>query len=283
MGGTTRKFSVVQTTTLTEWLRLAFPEISHTELKRWLSQGKFLVNGQATTNGGLLLAVGDQITQQQYASALRLPFPIVYQDESLIVISKPPGLLTMATESEKQQTAYHLLTESLKAKNHKPIFIVHRLDRETSGLLIFARNPGAKEKLQAEFEHQTAQRRYIAIVEGEVMPKAGTLEHFLAENQQHKVYIAPTGQGKVAKLSYQVQSSNKRYSRLEVTLQTGRRGQIRIQLAAIGHPIIGDEAAKTNPLKRLALHAHYLALKHPVTNKLMEFNSPPPDSFQKLV
>ena len=283
MVATTRKFSVVQTNTLTEWLRRAFPEISHTELKRWLTRGKILVNGQVTTDGGQLLVIGDQITQQNLSSALKLPFPIIYQDETLIVINKPPDLLTMATDSEKQQTAYWLLTENLKAKNHKPIFIVHRLDRETSGLLIFARNPSAKEQLQAEFERQTAQRRYIAIVEGEMTAKAGTLQHFLAENQQHQVYVAPEGQGKVAKLHYQVRSSNKHYSRLEITLQTGRHKQIRVQLAAMGHPIIGDQPAKANPLKRLALHAHYLAIKHPVTYKLMEFNSPPPASFQKLV
>jgi 23S rRNA pseudouridine1911/1915/1917 synthase len=208
-------------------------------------------------------------------------------DETLVVIDKPTKLLTIATEQERQQTAYRMLSDMLNQQNkQKPIFIVHRLDRETSGLLVFARNPVAKERLQEEFQKRIAVRRYVAIVEGELTNEQGTLRHFLAENSQHKIYVTQKpSEGKEAILHYLVLRRLGRYTELEITLETGRHGQIRAQLAAIGHPIIGDLASgsRHNPLKRLALHAHYLAIHHPATGRLQEFHSPLPSSFQRFI
>jgi 23S rRNA pseudouridine1911/1915/1917 synthase len=223
--------------------------------------------------------------KERRAAPPALPaLPIVYQDDAIIVIDKPVNLLTIATENEKHQTAYRILSDALAERNQeKSIFVVHRLDRETSGLLIFARNLPAKEHLQAQFREQTATRRYIAIVEGRLINERATLTHMLAENSQHQVYVARrANEGKPAILHYQVMRELGGYSQLEITLQTGRRGQIRAQLAAIGHPILGERGSRHNPINRLALHAHYLAVTHPLKETRQEFHSPLPAAFQRL-
>lgn len=276
--------------TLTQWLRMQFPDCSHKDIKQWLRLGQVNVNGKTTSNGGLILQPSDRVERNKKgglsARPSISPLPIIYIDEAIVVIDKPTKLLTIATELEREQTAYRLLGTMLDQQTkQKSIFIVHRLDRETSGLLVFARNLAAKQQLQDEFQRRSAVRRYIAIIEGEPPAERGTLKHFLAENSQHKVYVAQRpGEGKEAILHYLTRRRLGRYTELEITLETGRHGQIRTQLAAIGHPIVGDLAAgsRHNPLKRLALHAHYLAIHHPMTGQLQEFHRPLPSIFQQL-
>jgi 23S rRNA pseudouridine1911/1915/1917 synthase len=276
--------------TLTHRLRQQFPDSSHNDIKQWLRLGQVSVNGKITSNGGMILQASDHVERhKQSSSPTKLsssPFPIIYIDDSIVVIDKPTKLLTVATENENQQTAYRLLGNMLSQQNkQKPIFIVHRLDRETSGLIVFARNPEVKEKLQFEFQERRPIRRYTAIVEGVPALEQDTLKHFLAENSQHKVYVTQRpNDGKEAILHYVTRRRLGRYTELEITIETGRHGQIRAQLAAIGHPIIGDVAlgSRNNPLNRLALHAHYLAIYHPVTGKLQEFHSSLPSLFQRL-
>ncbi|MFY9222329.1 MAG: RluA family pseudouridine synthase [Blastocatellia bacterium] len=274
--------------TLTQWLRMQFPDSSHNDIKQWLRLGQISINGKTTSNGGLILQPTDRVERHKQGNLLVQPsispLPIIYIDEAIVVIDKPTKLLTIATENEREQTAYRLLGNMQQTKQ-KSIFIVHRLDRETSGLLVFARNLAAKEKLQEEFQNRSAVRRYIAIIEGKPPAESDTLKHFLAENSQHKVYIAQRpGEGKEAILHYLTRRRLGRYTELEITLETGRHGQIRTQLAAIGRPIIGDLAAGSqhNPIKRLALHAHYLAIHHPITGQLQEFHSSLPSIFQRL-
>lgn len=276
--------------TLTQWLRMQFPDCSHKDIKQWLRLGQVNVNGKTTSNGGLILKPSDRVERNKKgglsARPAVSPLPIIYIDEAIVVIDKPTKLLTIATELEREQTAYRLLGNMLDQQTkQKSIFIVHRLDRETSGLLVFARNLATKQQLQDEFQRRSAVRRYIAIIEGEPPTERGTLKHFLAENSQHKVYVAQRpGEGKEATLHYLTRRRLGRYTELEITLETGRHGQIRTQLAAIGHPIVGDLAAgsRHNPIKRLALHAHYLAIHHPVTGQLQEFHCPLPSIFQQL-
>lgn len=276
--------------TLTQWLRMQFPDSSHNDIKQWLRLGQISVNGKTTSNGGLILQANDRVERHKQgnlsAQPSVSPLPIIYIDEAMVVIDKPTKLLTIATENEREQTAYRLLGNMLEQQTkQKSIFIVHRLDRETSGLLVFARNLAAKEKLQEQFQNRSAVRRYIAIIEGKPRLESDTLKHFLAENSQHKVYVAQRpGEGKEAILHYITRRRLGRYTELEITLETGRHGQIRTQLAAIGHPIIGDLAAGSqhNPINRLALHAHYLAIHHPITAELQEFHSSLPSIFQRL-
>lgn len=276
--------------TLTQWLRMQFPDCSHKDIKQWLRLGQISVNGKTTSNGGMILQVDDRVERHKQSGSLARPstslLPIIYIDEAIVVINKPTKLLTIATEHEREQTAYRLLGDMLgQQTKQKPIFIVHRLDRETSGLLVFARNLTAKQELQEKFQTRSAVRHYIAIIEGEPPAERATLKHFLTENSQHKVHVAQRpGEGKEAILHYLTRRRLGRYTELEIRLETGRHGQIRTQLAAIGHPIVGDVVAgsRHNPLNRLALHAHYLAIHHPVTGQLQEFHSPLPSIFQRL-
>lgn len=211
---------------------------------------------------------------------------IPYEDDDVIVVDKPAGLLTVATESERSRTVYAALR--LYANTKKPrekIFIVHRLDREASGLLVFAKTPGAKEHLQAQFKDHTAGRTYVAAVEGRVTPDAFTIRSHLAENAAYRVYSAKNpGGGKLAITHIRVLKRRPRTTLVEIRLETGRKHQIRVHLAERGHPIVGDKAygGRSNPIHRLALHAEHLEFRHPRTGRKMSFESRRPKLFETL-
>jgi 23S rRNA pseudouridine1911/1915/1917 synthase len=210
---------------------------------------------------------------------------IVFEDDSIIVVEKPAGLLTMATETERSRTLYKTLREIANRKRPaEKIFIVHRLDREASGLLVFAKTVEAKERLQEQFKNHSAGRRYIAVVEGRVLPADFTIRSYLAENAAFRVYSARNpSAGKLAVTHVHVMKANPKATLIEVRLETGRKHQIRVHLAERGHPIVGDKAygSRSNPLKRLALHAAKLDFRHPLTGRPMHFEAPYPKSFWK--
>jgi 23S rRNA pseudouridine1911/1915/1917 synthase len=205
---------------------------------------------------------------------------IVFEDASVIVVDKPAGLLTMATETERTKTVYAALREYVNRKRPaEKLFIVHRLDREASGLLVFAKTIEAKERLQAQFKDHSAGRRYIAVVEGRVKADDFTIRSFLTENAAYRVYSTPNAKaGKPAVTHVHVVKRNPKTTLVEVRLETGRKHQIRVHLAERGHPIVGDKSygSRSNPIRRMALHGQRLDFKHPVTGKLMRFDSPPP-------
>ena len=207
----------------------------------------------------------------------------VFEDDSVIVVEKPAGLLTMATETERERTAYAVLRESANRKRPpEKIFIVHRLDREASGLLVFAKTIEAKEKLQDQFKDHSAGRRYIALVEGRVTPDNFTIRSYLAENSVFRVYSTKKSkEGKLAVTHVHVIRGSPKTTLVEVRLETGRKHQIRVHLAERGHPIVGDKTygSRSNPIKRMALHAAQLDFRHPVTGRSMHFESSHPRSF----
>ncbi len=211
---------------------------------------------------------------------------IVFEDSSIIVVDKPAGLLTIGTETERDQTLYAKLRA--RANHSKPpekIFIVHRLDREASGLLVFAKTIEAKEKLQDQFKDHSAGRRYVAIVEGRMESGDFTIRSFLAENAAYRVYSTrKTKAGKLAITHVHVLKQLPKATLVEVRLETGRKHQIRVHLAERGHPIAGDKfyGSGTNPIRRLALHGVELKFKHPVSGKQMMFESRCPKSFERL-
>ncbi len=205
----------------------------------------------------------------------RLGLRIMHIDDAIVVIDKPEGLLSMGSEREKEKTAHRILNEHLKARENSPrqqVFIVHRLDRETSGLMVFARSEAIQSALQRNWKNVT--KRYLAIVEGTPSRANGTLRDQLVESKSFKVHRVAKG-GELAITQYRVMATLGERSLLELTLETGRKHQIRVQLAAIGHPIVGDRKydAKTDPARRLALHAYELNFPHPVTGASMEFHS----------
>ena len=198
---------------------------------------------------------------------------IIYEDDALVVIEKPAGLLTIATDKVRDRTAYFMLNEHLRPKRQR-VFIVHRLDRDASGLLVFAKTEQAKRFLQDHWKD--FEKTYFAIVEGAPEKKSGTISSFLRQNKFLKVYSGRrTEDSKFSVTHYKVVQAGFPHSLLEINLETGRKHQIRVHLADLGHPIAGDKryGAKTNPAGRLALHASRLAFTHPVSGQRMVFES----------
>jgi 23S rRNA pseudouridine1911/1915/1917 synthase len=267
---------------LIEQLHSLYPEASRRSLKQWLTSSRVRVNGTVAVRGDVELAPGDRV---ELASPLPPPIPpplrLVHEDDEILVIDKPSGLLTIATESEREHTAYRLLRTWFSrrgASSH--LFIVHRLDRETSGLLVFAKSVAAKEHLQAQFAVRAAERLYVALAEGVIRQDEGSFVSRLVETRALRVRIAERGGGKEAITRYRVLERRRASTLVELRLVTGRRAQIRAQLAAAGHPIAGDAqyGSRTDPLKRLALHATRLAFVHPRGSRV-SFESPPPAAF----
>ena len=266
--------------TLADRLRALFPDSSGRSLKQWLESGRVEVNGRVARDGRAVVRAHDRI---ELGGRGRIPFPkglgLVYQDDAIVVVDKPARLLTVATERERDRTAYRLLWDYLQAQRPRARpFIVHRLDRETSGLLVFAKVPEAKQLLQAQFEARTVQRVYTALVKGHVLVQSGTLESRLVEDRSLRVHTARGPEGKTAVTRYRVLARGQDTTRLELSLDTGRRRQIRVQLAAIGHPIVGDRdhGGPGGQFRRLCLHATRLGFIHPDTDKAMRFESAAP-------
>lgn len=208
---------------------------------------------------------------------------IIYEDKELLVINKKAHLLTIATEDEKINTLYHKVYEYEKKKNkNNKIFIVHRLDKDTSGIVIFAKNQKIKELLQKDWNKLAFNREYIAIVEGKVLKEKDTIKQYLKETRTLKTIVTNKEDGKEAITNYEVIKKSKNYSILKINIQTGRKNQIRVAMSSINHPIIGDKkyGSTKNPLRRLCLHASKLELIHPINKNTFVFEARIPNEFK---
>lgn len=266
---------------------------SKTKAKQLVKHGAVSIGDSKATRPDQAVLPGETVCvlseQEMRGQAEPCPgLPILYEDQDIIVIDKPAGLLTIATEKEKRKTAFYMLSNYLKERAQsrlERIFIVHRLDQGTSGLLVFARNEAAKQILQEQWDH--VEKRYAAVVEGVPARKEGQITSLLAETKAMRVYSVKggAGTGKEARTDYRVVKECPDYALLDITLLTGRKNQIRVHMADLGHPIAGDKkyGAKTNPLGRLALHACHLSFAHPTEpGKRMEFDIPIPGKFHTL-
>jgi RluA family pseudouridine synthase len=212
---------------------------------------------------------------------------IIYEDSAIIVVDKPPGMLTMGTEKEKERTAYFAVTDYVRkgySRSSKRIFIVHRLDRETSGIVIFARTEKAKFQLQDSWKE--TRKKYLAVVHGRCHKQYETITSYLAENKAHVVYSTDDREkGKLSHTAYRVLKETRDFSLLEVDLLTGRKHQIRVHLAGIGNPIVGDSkyGKGDDGHKRVALHALSISFKHPLSGKECYFETKVPEYFNRLV
>ena len=212
---------------------------------------------------------------------------IIHEDPALLVVDKPPGLLTMGTETEKTQTAYFALTDYVRKgspRSKDRIFIVHRLDRDASGVLIFAKTREAKYKLQNQWKE--TKKRYLAVVYGRPEKPSGTMTSYLAENKAHRVYATDDPRkGKLSRTTYRVLKETRDFSLLEVDLLTGRKHQIRVHLADHGHPIVGDTryGGRNRSHKRMALHALSISITHPISGAPCTFETKVPEYLERLV
>ena len=274
---------------LLEFLLKKLEGKSRTNVKRLLSERQILINGIVTTQFNAPLVKGDSIEiiygkiRGQKITGLK----IVFEDDDIIVVDKESGVLSMATDKERNKTAYNILKNYLKEKNPKnKVFIVHRLDRDTSGVMIFAKNEEMQQKLQSNWSEIVRERTYVAIVEGRVAKDEDTISSYLKENSVFVSYSSPTSEngGKLAVSNYKVVRRRPGFSMVEVKLDTGRKNQIRVHMKDLGHPIIGDAkyGSKKNPIRRLGLHAKNIIFQHPKTGRVLEFVSPIPVKFQQM-
>lgn len=212
---------------------------------------------------------------------------VLYEDHDILVVDKRSGLSTVSNAKDKENTAYYLLTDYVRKGNPKSksrVFIVHRLDRDTSGVIVFAKNEKAKRTLQDQW--QTFKKTYFAVVRGLLPEKQGVISSYLAENSIHKMYsVKDPDKGKLAKTGYKVLKESEMYSLLEVDLLTGRKNQIRVHFSEKGCPVAGDKkyGGKDKNIKRLTLHAASLTMVHPFTKEEITFESKVPGYFYSLV
>lgn len=276
------KLIVNKNSTLLEYLEENL-DMPRRKIKEYLKYGSIYVNQVKTTKYDYPLIKNSIIfidTKAKIKSIL--PFPIIYEDKNIIVVNKPSNLLTIATSKEKEETVYHLVSSYLKStRQHTKLFIVHRLDKDTSGVLLMAKNEYTKNLYQKDW-NQNVKRKYIAIVHGKPKKKEDRLVHFLKETKTNLVYI--TRDGKESITNYKVIRSTRNYSELEIDIETGRKNQIRVQLAHINHPIVGDEKyGNQDQEKRLYLHAKSLVIYHRQEKKYHTYVAEVPREFSYLL
>lgn len=275
------KYIVKENEILIEFLKKTFSNLSKNSVKSLLHNEKVFVNGNMTTKYNYELNAGDIVEIREKVAK---NIDIIYEDKDIIVINKPSGLLTVATEKEKNKTAYHLVMEYLKKKNkNNRIFIIHRLDKDTSGIIMFAKNERAKHLYQDNWNDIVKKRCYYAVIDGKMENKEGTIKSYLKENG-NMVYSVKDRSGKLAITEYKVLKERKNISLLDINLKTGRKNQIRVHMKENKTPILGDlkYGEKSKLINRLALHAYKLELINPVTKKLLIFEASMPNEIKTL-
>lgn len=313
---TGQKFKVTHEAALLQYLFELFPGQSRTGVKNLLSKGQVLVNGEGVTAFDHPLRAGDQITvlpkgisiarsirQDAREDVTKAGVKILFEDENYLVVDKPSGMLTVATSKEKN-TLYSLLNAYVKVnarmqrkedlisgvrpdRSTAKIWIVHRIDRGTSGVLVFAKNERAKDILQSKWKELVAERKYVAWLEGSLEKEQGMVQSWLVENPKSlimKSFPEEVRDGQLAITHYKVLSRVRHYTQVEFQLETGRKNQIRVHALDMGHPIAGDEkyGAETDPVKRLALHAATLVFRNPFSGKMVRCTSPLPECFERF-
>ncbi|NCB51550.1 MAG: RluA family pseudouridine synthase [Clostridia bacterium] len=271
-------FEAKEDSGLLDCVRRELAHLPGGRVKSFLEHRLISVDGLVTSKYDYPVKRGQTIRIRQAGeSAYHSPLEILYEDDSLIAVNKPAGLLTVSTDTEKDRTAYRLLKDS----GSGAVFVVHRLDRDTSGVLLFAKSTAIRDELQHNWD-DTRRREYHAICEGVFTEKSGRRETLLRETLAHMVYSAPYGDGRRAVTEYEVMKENAKYSYLRVLIETGRKNQIRVHMKELGHPVVGDKkyGASGNPLKRLGLHAVCLEIIHPVTGEPLTIRAEPDPGFR---
>ena len=283
-----RSFSVEHPTLLLPFLLTVLTDKSRNNVKSLLSRKLIAVDGRLTSQFDTPLSPGQVVSllDSPGPRSGALPFPILYEDEHLIVVNKPAKLLSVATDKEKRRTAYHAVTDYVKSQHvDNRIYVIHRLDRDTSGVLLFARDPETKALFQSRWNEIVLRRGYQAVVEGRPPRDRDTIRSFLVETKTHLSFSGQPGPGaREAITNYEVTRTGNGYALLDISIDTGRKNQIRVHMKELGCPIAGDKqyGAQTNPIGRLCLHAHELRLRHPATGEELTFTAKMPRDFNRV-
>lgn len=284
-----KEYPVKENIELMEFLLQTLQNKSRNNIKSLLSHHQVLVDGNPTSQFDFALVKGDivQISPVRIKeSHNKTNLKVIYEDEDFLAIDKPSGLLSVATDKEKTVTAYRLTTDYVKIKNpHNRLFVLHRIDKDTSGVLVFAKNEEIRNAMQDDWNLYVKTREYLALCEGEMEKDEDTITTWLLQTKTNLMYSSShKGDGQKAITHYNVIEKNKDYSLLRVLIDTGRKNQIRVHLKDIGHKIVGDDKyhSDSNPIKRLGLHAKKLVFVHPVSQKKITIISDSPKVFYSL-
>lgn len=279
-----------ETKPLMDFLISVMRDVRRGDVKKWLRYGHLTVDGSVSTAFDTPVPPGSEVSLN-----LTRPFPVfrhprielIYEDDDVMVIHKGYGMLSVATAShKKEENAYDIMRQYVKSKNPRDkLWVVHRLDRHTTGLMMFAKSERANEVLRHNWNNIILERIYVALLEGYLEQDKGFVKSRLTENSRFVVYSTDVpGEGRLAVTHYEVMERGNGYTLARFSLDTGRKNQIRVHASDMGHPIAGDRkyGAKTSPVNRLALHARTLRFAHPVTKKDMNFESPVPREFIRV-
>lgn len=282
-------FKVVVEALLIEFIMEKLHGISRNRAKALISNRVVLVNNAITTHPLAALKPGDvvQLDRSKHKMSFHSKdLDIVYEDPYLLVIDKHPGLLSMSNNT-RQQTVQTVLNRYLeKGGGRNTSHLVHRLDRDTSGLMVYAKDIQTQQSLINGWQQLVTDRRYLALVEGELEKPVGRIQSWLTEDKRFITHSSPVDNGgKFAVTHYKTLTSSNGYSLVECELETGRKNQIRVHMSDLGHPVVGDHkyGASGDPMRRLGLHAYMLCFVHPVTGKHMKFETPVPVCFEKCL
>lgn len=278
-----KKIIVKETDELYNYLRKNLTNMSKNNIKSLLKNGNIYVNNKIITKYNHIVKDGDIITIGKSIKEDKNSLKIIYEDDNVIVVDKPSKLLTISNKNEKEDTLYRKVSDYLKKQNKK-VFVIHRLDYDTSGVIMFAKNQSIQKLYQDNWNNLAKEREYIAIVEG-ITNDTGHIESYLKQTKTLLVYSSKNKDGYFSVTDYKKIKNNDKYSMLKILISTGRRNQIRCHMSDIKHPIAGDTRynSKTNPINRLCLHASTLKIINPLTNELMILSSPIPDEFNNLI
>lgn len=283
------RYSMLEKMELLPFLLEAMPQRGRNSVKSILARGQVQIDNYIVTKYNYQLHPGQTVEILRNKAAIRenrlIGLTILHEDDDIIVVDKDAGLLSVAVDRKKQLTAHGQLMEYVRnASPGNRVFVVHRLDRDTSGVMVFAKNERAKNILQKSWTDMAKERTYIALVEGNVKQEKGVYTSWLKETKTHLVYSSQRkNDGLLAVTHYEKIQSNGKFTLMEVELETGRKNQIRVHMQDMGHPVVGDKkyGSKANIIGRLGLHAKTLAILHPVTKQLMTFRVEPPAIFYK--
>lgn len=282
-------FKVKEQNELMKFLIENLPNKNRNNIKSLLKNKQVLVDGAAISQFNHPLNPGQEvmITESRFSDKDMKGIKVVYEDEYLIAVEKASGILSIATDKEREKTAYNIVKNYVKSRNPlEKLFIVHRLDRETSGVMIFAKTEEMQQILQTNWKKMVLERTYVAVVEGKVEKNSDTIISYLKENSAFVTFSSDKEieGSKKAITHYTVLKRSKGFSLVEANIETGRKNQIRVHMQSLGHSVVGDKkyGATTNPLGRLGLHAKSIIFKHPKTGKVLSFQTGIPAKFSGM-